>query len=98
MSDHIKSTLVVSLEVAVPLWVERIRAGEVVDAPSIAQTIAEKGDVLMFGSKRKGEQAAVFNELAKGIAMLSFCPGGVTTFGLHFESFKNLSENVEEKA
>lgn len=35
-----------------------------------SQVIAEKGDVLMYGSKKKGRAGEVFNRLAEGIACL----------------------------
>jgi hypothetical protein len=55
-------------------------------ATEASQYIGEHGDNLLFKSKKKGETAMAFNMLAKGIAALSFAPGGVTTFGMHFES------------
>jgi len=54
------------------------RAGE------IGQTIAAKGDVLLFGGGRNGEARDLLNQLAKGIAILSFAPGGVRIFGQHW--------------
>ena len=54
-----------------------------------AQPILEKGDVLMFGSKKSGEVAEVFNTLACNIAILSYAPGGVDCFGLHFETVES---------
>lgn len=35
-----------------------------------SQAIAEKGDVLMYGSKKKGAAGEVFNRLAEGMACL----------------------------
>jgi len=77
-----------ALSAAVPLWIEKLKqeGTDSVDAGAIAETIAFKGDIIMYGSKKKGEAAAAFNELAKGLALLSFCPGGVTFAGLHFEA------------
>jgi hypothetical protein len=41
-----------------------------------------------------GESAKAFNALARGIAALSFAPGGVTTFGMHFEAkLRNTEED-----
>jgi hypothetical protein len=48
--------------------------------------LAEKGDVLLFGSKQKGQAADLFNRLARAIAVLSFCPGGVHLFGRHWQA------------
>lgn len=47
----------------------------------LAQTVAEHGDDVLFRSKKRGETAAVFNAVADGIALLSFCPGGISIFG-----------------
>lgn len=45
----------------------------------------EKGDVLLYGGK-KGEAAALFVQLVRAIALLSFQPGGITLFGQHYET------------
>jgi hypothetical protein len=45
--------------------------------------VASRGDALLFGGKR-GEPAKVFNALAKGLAALAYCPGGVTFAGRHW--------------
>jgi len=50
--------------------------------------LSEHGDKLLFKSKKKGETAEIFNRTAKAIAVLAFCPGGVTIFGQHFEARK----------
>lgn len=53
-------------------------------AAEFGQVLAEKGDVLLFGGK-KGEAAGLFNGLAHAVTVLSFCPGGITIFGQHYE-------------
>ena len=76
-----------ALLAAVPLWVwemmewpeEQVRR----TALNSMNMIAEHGDALIC--REKGRSAEAFNALAKGIASLSFCPGGVTTFGMHFD-------------
>lgn len=46
----------------------------------IAQLIAEKGDVLMFGGK-KGEAANIFNQLAHAVSLIAVVmPKGITIF------------------
>ncbi len=55
-------------------------------ATEASQYVAEHGDNILFKSKKKGDTAKAFNELAKGVTVLSFAPGGVTIFGMHFES------------
>lgn len=50
-----------------------------------AQLLAEKGDILMFGSKRKGEVARTFAKVAKALSLMAVViPGGVTAFGRTF--------------
>jgi len=55
-------------------------------ATHASQYVAEKGDNILFKSAKKGDTAKAFNELAKGVAVLAFAPGGVTLFGQHFEA------------
>ena len=56
---------------------------ELAFAREFAGELGERGDVLMYGGK-KGEAAEMFNKLARAVSILSFCPGGVTTFGINF--------------
>ncbi len=78
------------LAVAVPLWIENVRdmpwKEKLERARECSQIVAEKGDVILYKSKKKGETAAAFNALAEGVAILAFAPGGVTVFGMHFEA------------
>ena len=86
------SHLSIALSAAVPLQIMAIKErGGVTDedfasASKFAQTLGEKGDVLLFGSKKKGEAADLFNKTAKAIAVLSYLSGGITIFGGHYES------------
>ena len=88
--DRTKFLLLTTLSLAVPMWVEKLRGLPSDDLSSMAanaaKIIAEKGDRLFY--KVKGETADTFNELAKGIAILSMAPGGVTFMGWKFESEK----------
>jgi hypothetical protein len=53
---------------------------------SISSLIAERGDTMMYGSKRKGEAGWLFNLLAEGLAILAIvCKGGVDFGSMHFE-------------
>ena len=82
--------LTVALSAAVPLWILDMKTKSWPEIQKIAQdaaqVIAEHGDDILFKAKKKGESAKAFNALAKGIAALSFVPGGVKLFGMHFES------------
>lgn len=90
MSDH--DLLNLALQTAVPLWVDRLLDRDDIGgymesrAPEIGQIVAEKGDVILYRSKRRGQSAYAFNALAEGIALGSFLPGGVTFMGTHYEN------------
>lgn len=89
MTAITNSPLTAALLAAVPLRILEIceRGGlndsDLARAKRIGQLIAEKGDVLLYGGK-KGEAGHILNELARGIAILSFAPGGVKCFGSHW--------------
>jgi hypothetical protein len=51
-----------------------------------AQELGEKGDILLFKGSKPGESAEMFNKLARAIAILSFCPGGVCVFGHRYDA------------
>lgn len=85
-----QALLRVALSAAVPLWVADLQRRPWVEVQELARacadTVASKGDVILYRSKKKGETAEAFNALAKGIAALSFAPGGVTFLGDHYEN------------
>lgn len=87
MSDSLLAT---TLQVAVPMHVDDIiRQGLSFEqmrtlAQESAQIVAEKGDIILYRSTKKGETAAAFNALARGIAILSFQVGGVLAFGSRY--------------
>lgn len=60
-----------------------------------AQFIAEHGDNLLFLGPKKGDTSKAFTKFSQGIAALSFVPGGVNIFGLHFEATHPDSLNAE---
>lgn len=86
------SHLAIALSAAVPLWVAEMRASggptdkDREDARGLTDDLAARGDVLLYGSKRKGEAAALFNRLAHAVAVLSFSPGGIRLFGEHWDA------------
>jgi len=93
MSQSSNDTLLKSmLSLAVPLHILRFveRGGpsnaDFQTAQSWSDICASRGDNLLFPSKKRGETAELFNGLAHAIAVLSFLPGGVETFGFHFET------------
>ncbi len=77
------------LQAHVPLEIARIeqRGGiteaDVERARGYALDISAHGDALLF--QTKGQSGQIMTKLAEGLAVLSYCPGGVTAFGLHFD-------------
>ncbi len=73
--------LMMTLALAVPIAIEDAKRMPLADVQQAAReasvTIGAKGDVLQFGGGKKGEAAAAFAALARGLAALSFQPGGV---------------------
>jgi hypothetical protein len=74
----------------VPLLIEELKAcswEEIQErARRCSQVVAEKGEVILYRSKQRGESSAAFNALAEGLACLAFASGGVTAFGNHWEA------------
>jgi hypothetical protein len=87
-----ESLLKSTLYLAVPLWIEKLKKRDWdyirSRASACGDVVAEKGDHILFRSKKKGDSAKAFNALAEGVACLSFAPGGITVFGMHWESEK----------
>lgn len=84
-----------SLELAITLCVTELRQqplGDLVHEfeatrSEVATLLGEKGDLLMYGSPKKGEVAEIFNRVARTIALMSIIvQGGITVFGRHFEN------------
>ena len=84
-ANGVTALLASTLQLAVPLHIhelagldaEQLRAA----ADGCADLVAEHGDDLQFGGHRC---AAAFNALARGLAALAYCPGGVTFADLHW--------------
>lgn len=84
--------LIEGLAVAVPLRIWELSQLDSVTrgrrckvwAEDAVEPVAGDGDTLLFGSKKSGGAARVFNALAKSLAALAHCPGGVTFAGLHW--------------
>lgn len=88
-----KDLLSMTLSAAVPLGMIAMAekggpgADDMRRAQKAGDLLGAKGDRLLFGGK-KGEAAKLFNDLSHAIVVLSFCPGGITIFGQHFEGNK----------
>lgn len=90
-ASPVPDTLLAGLEVAVPLRIQELRLMTPPDRHATLQAwragaadaIGSRGDALQFGGK-KGAAASVFNDLARGLAVLAHAPGGVLFAGLHW--------------
>lgn len=60
--------------------------GRATRAENAGRLIAERADIMLFGGGQKGQAAEVFNALAEMVSYMAFLPGGITTFGMHFEA------------
>lgn len=73
------------LVLAVPDWIERLKKKSFADfenrREAILESVCYKGDLLLYGSKKKGETAQLFNDLAEGLAWLALIAKGGVTFG-----------------
>ena len=87
--------LSVILQVAIPLRMAELHAMSPTErrriirmwAADAADVVAVRGDQLMYRTKpTKGEggTADTFNHLARGLAALAYCPGGVLFTGRHW--------------
>ncbi len=100
-SEDTHALMRLHVETCVPLMVYEILRSGGIDERHLArakehgQAIAEHGDALLYreGTTRNKEgqinnigTAEMVNKLVEGLAILSFCPGGVTFLGLHFDA------------
>jgi len=85
-----KELLQLHLSTFVPLTIREILAsGGVTDlmfaqARSYATDIGAHGDAILFSVKHK--TAEMMGKLVEVVAVLSFVPGGITLFDVHFEA------------
>ncbi len=80
--------LATCLDAAVPLWIEQFRKLPEEEWQRMLDEINKDFSAKMeyVIHRKEGETAQAFNDLARAIALLSFCPGGVTCFGRHWET------------
>lgn len=100
LSRQAHSLLRDTLHVAIPLRIMQFAAQggptaqDFERARDFGPVLAEKGDVLQFGGKHKGEAAQLFNELARTIAVIAFQPGGVKFAGDHWVGKAKLKKKI----
>jgi hypothetical protein len=84
------------LGMTVPLYIEEMRdwspdrrvhtAHELGEIVAFSQGAAALADPEARGTAKRGELAKVFNAIARGLACLAYCPGGVVFAGNHWEA------------
>jgi len=87
--EHMPAALAPTLQVAVPLWIDRLRRHTADQLCAVghrcATAIGSEGDNVMFRASKPGATARAFNSLAEGLAVLAYAPGGVDFAGMHWE-------------
>lgn len=96
-SDPIKLELFrLTLSAAVPACIDNLqRIGGPSDwhreqAAAFSDDMGAKGDALLY--RVKGETARMMARFCEAVAIMAFCPGGVTLMGLHFEAEEEVQE------
>jgi hypothetical protein len=88
-SELRNSTLAIALSAAVPMAIDEMKKLSWEERQSLAREcqgiMIRKGESILYAGA-KGDTATAFAAWARGIAILSFCPGGVDVFGMHFET------------
>lgn len=90
--DGARELLRTALAAAVPLRIADLMRQELSvllrrkRCASLSKGLGEHGDRVLFRSKRPGETAQSFGQLAEALATLAFMPGGVTFLGDHYEA------------
>lgn len=93
MTPPCETPLAMALSAAVPLRIAEFKGmGGVTErnlwwARTFAQELGADGDALLYKGEKQGRSAGMFSGLARAIAILSFCPGGIRFLGEHWESF-----------
>ena len=84
MSEHLS----IALQATVPIAILEMRSwtaeARQAAAAEWGQIIASHGDDILFRSARQGDSAKAFTALARGLAALAYCPGGVRFLGIHW--------------
>ena len=80
----------IALSASVPLRIMELQARGGPDesdyrrAREASDIIGSQADVMLFRGGKPGQAADCFNATAFGLAVLAFCPGGVTFMGIRF--------------
>ncbi len=85
---HVKSLIQAHLACTVPMAIADLRAQggpseeDFARVRSYASYLGSNGDALFYHTK--GKTGQVMNRLVDAVAVLAFCPGGISIYGLTF--------------
>ena len=97
-----RSRIRTHLERRVPALIRRYkrmggpRGEDYARARSYALLLGEHGDDILFPNTKKGTDTEVMDMLVEAVAVLSFCPGGVSIFGLEYNATRVAVEGRDE--
>ena len=82
------------IQFAILIWIKKMKNIPLEDvwkrldeiSGTLPSLLSTKGEAFIFGTGKKGEAAKMFNEVAEGVALMSFLPGGIHIFEHHWES------------
>ena len=100
--ERTRSRIRAHLERRVPPLIRRyIRAGgprseDYARAHSYALSLGEHGDDILFPTDKKGTDTEVMDKLVEAVAVLAFCPGGISIFGLDYDATRVEVEGRDE--
>lgn len=83
-----------AMQAAIPLWIMELQADggptqeEIAAQQATSDELGAHGDNLLYRSTKPGETARLFNLTAKAVAILSYCPGGITFLTDHYETVR----------
>lgn len=82
------------IQLAILIWIKKMMNMPLEDvwkrldeiSGTLPSLLATKGEAFIFGTGKKGEAALMFSQVAEGVALMSFLPGGIHIFEHHWES------------
>ncbi len=103
-TDLKNSVLSFTLSIAVPWRILEIAERGGITEQDVARVksylgdlIGPKGMDLFIKSEKEGETAERFHQVADAIAVMAFLPGGITSFGRHYDGETMLAYYARRK-
>ena len=73
-------------------------AGDIARVQRYIPDFVERGNDLFFSGGKTGATAERFEQLVEAIAVLAFCPGGITIFDHHHEGLQSGKSQDENRS